>query len=149
VTIKATVASDPMKPTTTKEAVEPYKGNKSARQPSEPVDDFLARLPPRTSAGLGPWVWVYPQHVARTEMAQDEAAGEEGTDFLTLGSQLLSAYQEQQGRIEDEMQGKAQSSITRKLTPLRTRLREDLLRVIKEDKDVQRARSGKVCTLTM
>lgn len=47
--------------------------------------------------------------------------------------ELISTYLESEKRIQDEMEGKAKGTITRKLTPLRAVLRDKLLTVAREE----------------
>ena len=54
--------------------------------------------------------------------------------FYERSRQLLEAYDNQRALIESEMQGKAKATITRKLTPHRSLLREELLKVAVEER---------------
>ena len=100
----------------------PFEGEAAAKQLSESMDDFLHRLPPSksTSADVGPWIWVANPHVEHHPVQQDLAG------LIEQGTKLLNGYDTFRVQVQKEMQGKAPSVITRKLTPKRKALEADL-----------------------
>jgi len=115
------------------------------RQRSETVDEFLQRLPPKDSPNVGPWIWIRnPHNEGRVAGRQDEDQGD-SEQLNDRGHALLEKYEGQAAKVEKEMEGKAQSAITRKLNLLRNRLKEDLAKVAVEE----RCLSGKVCAYAL
>jgi len=119
------------------------EGRLDARQLSESADDFIKRASPLFSAGAGPWLWVYDPRSRAADKVEDQEAnskarasrGEDG-EFTIQCDKLMKSYLERESRIKEEMHGKAKSSITRKLTPLRSEVRKQLLKVAKEERCV-------------
>ncbi|KXS95513.1 hypothetical protein AC578_4624 [Pseudocercospora eumusae] len=108
--------------------IDRFKGHPCAWQRSETIDAFLKRLPvgdPNTST-LDGWLWVgSPKqpyaHVNNPNRKYDLIA------FVERAEVLLDRYLTQQTAVEDEMSGKAQAAITRRMTPHRDQLECDLL----------------------
>ncbi|KAL8844314.1 MAG: hypothetical protein Q9176_001224 [Flavoplaca citrina] len=100
----------------------PYEGMICARQLNEPVENFLKRLPPLTTAvsSLYPWIYIANPH-ARSRPTDRNQAG-----FMKVAEELLQAFTAKKNDIETSMAGKAKGSVTRKLTPLRKALENDL-----------------------
>ena len=120
-------------PNDSKTVHNPLEGVESARQLDETVDQFLKRLPPASSSFVGPWIWVTnPDAEDKDEQSREDR--EEGDSFGARCSAILKDYSTAAARIESEMVGKAKGSITRKLTPLRTKLKEDLVNVAVEER---------------
>ena len=125
---------------------DPFKNDSSGRNLSETVDDFLKRLPPTdpSSAVVGPWLWIVnpePNHKGKDSDREDADRGA-SAEWGARCKALLDDYQAEEAKINKTMEGKALASITRKLTPQRKKLREDLLRASEEERCV----CGKVCT---
>ena len=115
-----TASSQPL-PTTP--LYNPYADDPSARQLSEPVSAFLARLPPLTTqfSNAGPWIWIANPYTPYRPTSADWAS------FTTAGEELLSAYTAQRLAIETSMAGRPKVIITRKVTPHRRALEAGLL----------------------
>lgn len=113
----------------TKPFYNPYKGLTCARQLEESVPDFLQRLPPLTSPVSKdcPWIFIANPHASSRPTDKDQGA------FSQAAEKMLQEFTQQKRDIEKSMAGKAQSSITRKLTPLRKALEEKLLAKAKEN----------------
>lgn len=106
----------------------PYANDPSARQLSEPVSAFLARLPPLTTqfSTAGPWIWIASPYTPHRPTSADWAS------LTAVGEELLSAYTAQKIAIETSMAGRPKGIITRKLTPHRKTLEASLLATAKE-----------------
>ena len=105
----------------------PYEGSKEGRQLAESVDDFLQRLPPLTTPlATTPWIFVANPYASHRPTDGDLAGFRQGAGGL------LENFSETKNDIETSMAGKAKSSITRKLTPLRKKLEEALMGLAKE-----------------
>ncbi|KAL8949863.1 MAG: hypothetical protein Q9222_004056 [Ikaeria aurantiellina] len=105
-----------------------YEGKPCGRQLNESVEQFLKRLPPLTTKSSAAYPWIYIANPYATSRPTDsDQAG-----FMHDGEQLLEEFGEKKDEIETSMAGKAKSTITRKLTPLRKALEENLLVKAKE-----------------
>ncbi len=105
-----------------------YEGDLCGRQLSEIVPEFLARCPPLTThmANLGPWIYIgNPQTNFRH-------TNEDRQGFMVRGCEVLQDFDSVKAGIEASMAGKAKTTITRKLTPLRKRVQTDLLAAAQE-----------------
>ncbi|KAL9000788.1 MAG: hypothetical protein Q9169_000542 [Polycauliona sp. 2 TL-2023] len=120
---------------TNKPLYNPYEGSICGRQLNEPVEDFLKRLPPLTTAVSiqCPWIFIANPHATSRPTDRNQA------DFTKVAEELLDAFSKEKSKIETAMAGKAKGSVTRKLTPLRKALEKDLLTAAKE----KRCTSGK------
>ncbi|KAL8752416.1 MAG: hypothetical protein Q9199_005757 [Rusavskia elegans] len=106
----------------------PYEGMMCARQLNELVGDFLKRLPPLTTAVSSQYPWIYIANPHATSRPSDRnQAG-----FMEVAEELLEAFSEKRNETETSMAGKAKGSVTRKLTPLRKALENDLLAAAKK-----------------
>ncbi|KAG9699930.1 DUF1917-domain-containing protein, partial [Aureobasidium melanogenum] len=106
------------------------EGVSTARQLNETVDEFLKRLPPRTTITSN-WIWVTcpilkgkgkaaePIHAPELEESPEEMMGR--------ARALLSQFAAEKERLVSAHENSTQSTITRKSGPLRERLREDIL----------------------
>jgi len=103
------------------------EGETSARQLHETIAEFLIRLPPRSSFDIGPWIWIENPHLKGKEKARESIGN--SRRLTERGQALLEEYDSQRAVIESGMTGKAQSAVTRKLTPLRKKLKEELIQV--------------------
>ena len=106
-----------------------YQDCPSARALDETVDDFLARLPPRTSriGDCGPWIFISNPHCTGRKHLYEDTKG-----FRERGEQLLSNFNAAKVEIESSMAGKPKSVIGRKLTPLRSQLEKDVFEVARK-----------------
>lgn len=103
-----------------------YEGRPSyARQLSEPVPTFLSRLPPLTTT-TEPWIKIGNPYTTYRHTNEDLQGLKLG------GTELLEDFDAQKADIENSMSGKAKGTITRKITPLREKLKVDLLKTAKE-----------------
>ena len=102
------------------------EGVESARQLDETVAQFLKRLPPGSSSFIGPWIWITNPVVEGKGKSEREDQGGSNL-FNPRCTALLKDYETAASKIESEMEGKAQGTITRRLTPLRTKLKEGLI----------------------
>ncbi|EXJ67128.1 uncharacterized protein A1O5_09775 [Cladophialophora psammophila CBS 110553] len=129
-----------------------YEGLPSAKQLSESVSDFLARLPPSTTTSVSArgrrWIWIanpYPAagrnspRQARYTSSNPESGDGDVATFRQLGTRLLEAYLWRKHEVEDQNPGKAPGSITRMLRPERVRLESDIRELAK----TQRVTEGK------
>jgi len=119
------------------------EGRADARQLSESADDFIKRVSPLSSAALGPWLWVYNPKARDADKVEDDEVKSKARDsrkedgqFTVQCHKLMTDYLETEAHIKEEMHGKAKSAVTRKLTPLRLELREQLLDVSKGQRNV-------------
>lgn len=99
------------------------------KQRSETVEAFLARLPPSRSdiETHGPWLWIHnPDRKSRSTKASDEG------DFMEKAEMLLYDFKTLENKTRESMPGKASGTITRKLTPKRKELEQNLLNLAKE-----------------
>lgn len=109
------------------------EGDRSARQLDETIDQFITRLPPGNCPFVDDhWIWICNPHIqGKGKAAEDRGFSAELRD---RAEQLMERYDTGRAKIESEMEGKAKGAITRKLTPLRTRLKDGLLRAAKEER---------------
>ncbi|KAH0835212.1 hypothetical protein AYO21_09432 [Fonsecaea monophora] len=129
-----------------------YEGIPSAKQLSESVSDFLARLPPSTTtsslAGRQPWIWIanpYPDPVPSRRSAGESRSTSTSTStstdpefssgdvatFRQLGTRLLERYLSRKHETELQNPGKVPGSITRMLRPDRLQLESDIRELAK------------------
>ncbi|KAI4727852.1 DUF1917-domain-containing protein [Aureobasidium sp. EXF-10728] len=106
------------------------EGFASARQLTETVEEFVKRLPPRTTI-MGPWIWITcPISKGKGEEAasRHDPELEESPEQLTNRAHaLLSQFTAEKERIASANPNSTASFITRKLGPLREQLKEDIL----------------------
>ncbi|KAH8592366.1 hypothetical protein B0O99DRAFT_244535 [Bisporella sp. PMI_857] len=97
----------------------PYEGASWARQLGESVDDFLRRIPPRTTQGTeeAPWIYVANPYrkapAARPEAT--EAPPEEESDwagFVVRGNEMLEEIVRVRNEIARQNEGRTRSVIT-------------------------------------
>lgn len=96
--------------------------NTASLHPAKSAADFLHRLPPSTTtfATAGPWLWVQNPQASTPDGAVDEAR------LAADGHAALVAYLDIKATTEKAMAGKSKQTITKKLTPYRTKLETDL-----------------------
>lgn len=106
------------------------EGVSTARQLTETVDEFLRRLPPRTTV-TSSWIWITcPVVKGKGKTAEFchnpelEVSLDEMTDRANA---LLCQFAAEKERITNANPNSAQSTITRKLGHLREQLKEDIL----------------------
>jgi len=99
------------------------------KQRSETVEAYISRLPPSRSAFdiHGPWLWV---HDATRQSSSVKTFDKE--EFMDKAYKLLSDFRDLENKTRESMPGKAAGTITRKLTPKRKELEQDLRKVAKE-----------------
>jgi hypothetical protein len=106
------------------------EGVPTARQLDETVDEFLKRLPPRTTF-TGDWIWVTcPILKSKGKAAESRHAPElveSPEQMMNRARALLSQFAVEKERLVTANPNSTQSTITRKLGPLRERLKEDIL----------------------
>ena len=125
--IAAASRAESKTPSTSEALYNPYEGRMNARQLNESVEDFLKRLPPRTTAVSPECPWIFVANPYRNPSTDKDVAG-----FVPAAQKLLAELTQQTKEIETSMKGKAQGAITKKLTPLRTATKEKLLACAKE-----------------
>lgn len=115
----------------------PEKG----RQLSETVTEFVKRMPPLKSVTIDGWIWCAKPIVVSKKDGKKKVQRFDLGEFVDKGQVLLEDFDEEKAKVESEYEGKAASTITRKLGPFRDRLKEDILEAaIKHG-----VTSGKVC----
>ncbi|KAL8851111.1 MAG: hypothetical protein Q9221_004007 [Calogaya cf. arnoldii] len=121
--LEAASSTSPSKP-----LYNPYEGSICGRQLNEPVEDFLKRLPPLTTTRSlqYPWIFIANPHATSRPTDRDQAG------FTKVAEELLLAFSDKTDEIETSMAGKPKGSVTRKLTPLRKALENDLFAAAKK-----------------
>ncbi|KAI9800230.1 MAG: hypothetical protein M1825_004214 [Sarcosagium campestre] len=107
-----------------------YEGKNDARQLSETVDEFLARLPPRSTrlSEVGPWIWIANPHPPTPRApAKSDVSG-----FKDVGNEVLEAWSARRADIQRSMSRKAQSTVTRVLNKERREIETRLLALAAE-----------------
>jgi hypothetical protein len=106
------------------------EGVSTARQLTETVDEFLKRLPPRTTINAS-WIWItYPILKGKGKTAESRhppELEESPEQLMDRANALLSQFAAEKERIASANPDSAQSTITRNLDPLREQLKEDIL----------------------
>lgn len=116
------------------------EGEHAARQLHETIDQFLKRLPPSggRSVYVGPWIWISnPNRHGKGKDREDRGDSEA---FMNRTRRAIEDYDTERKMIEEGPEDKAKGAITRKLTPHRTRLKAELLKIAVEESCL----SGKV-----
>lgn len=106
-----------------------YEGKKSAKQLSESLTDFLARLPPSTTSiatAGGPWIRIANPHPKRHQRNHESG---DIQSFRQLGLRVLEIYTVRKKEVEAANPDKAAGSITRMLRAERTQLEPAILDV--------------------
>ena len=101
-----------------------YENQPSGRQLSETADEFLARLPPRTTSisEVGPWIFVanpFPDaQKGKNDIVDQDIAG-----LTQEGHRLLEQYEQMEKDIQIEMEkeGKGKIALGKKLAPVSLR----------------------------
>lgn len=108
------------------------EGLPTARQLTETVDEFLKRLPPRTTINAD-WIWitcpVLKGKGKAAELRHNPEVEQSPEGMMDRANALLSQFVAEEERITSANPNSAQSTITRKLGPLREQLKEDILDV--------------------
>ncbi|CAD0083325.1 unnamed protein product [Aureobasidium vineae] len=106
------------------------EGVTTARQLTETVDEFVKRLPPRTTF-MKPWIWITCPIVngkGKIAAFRHNLEQEESPEQMTNRAHaLLSQFAAEKERITSANPNSTQSTITRKLGSLREQLKEDIL----------------------
>lgn len=133
----------------------PYEGTRSARQLNERVDEFLERLPPATtkSSDVGTWIYIANPFISRRRkgpvqsieaMAAGEDPAEDGDDksqFVVLGGNLLEELSGAKFMIEREMSGQPALKMAKAIS----KEKDETVKKIKELAMDLKLLSGKVC----
>ncbi|KAJ5970732.1 uncharacterized protein N7479_000650 [Penicillium vulpinum] len=101
------------------------------RGKTEPIEHFLARLPPSTtkSASVGPWIWMFNPHEVPPRQSGDVPA------LLRKGRELLQEYENESTILReahDKSGAKTTAALTRKLNPMRKELEKNILALARE-----------------
>jgi hypothetical protein len=104
-----------------------YEGLDSAWQSHETIDDFLTRLPVHGSSWAGPWLWCANPYADRNAEPEVRDA-----KFMQLAPRLLEDYLDKMRQLTEENPGSPAGTITRKLGPARSKLKDDILALAKE-----------------
>jgi hypothetical protein len=106
------------------------EGVSTARRLTETVDEFLKRLPPRTTIHTS-WIWitcpVLKGKGKAVKSRRNPELEESPEQLMDRANALLSQFAAEKERITSANPYSAQSTITRKLGPLREQLKEDIL----------------------
>ncbi|KAI5206294.1 hypothetical protein AUEXF2481DRAFT_76060 [Aureobasidium subglaciale EXF-2481] len=106
------------------------EGMLTARQLTETVDEFLKRLPPSTTVTEN-WIWIAcPIIKGKGKVIESRHAPESEESPQQMAERataLLSQFAAEKERVSDANLGFDQSTITRKLGPLRDQLKEEIL----------------------
>ena len=113
----------------------PWEGREDSRQLSETVSEFTKRLPPLDSTHVGPWIWIANPHLE--ERLEPELRN---VIFIQLASHELKQFLVKRDNLTSTHPEMGQGAVTRTLKQHRDQLKEDLLRLAKEQGTV----SGKV-----
>ncbi|KAF2835660.1 DUF1917-domain-containing protein [Patellaria atrata CBS 101060] len=107
----------------------PGEGEPDWRQVHETIPEFLERLPPLASTrdAVGSWIWIANPYPDRKRPDNADLAG-----LTEGGSRLLEAYTEMKEQVEKENAGRAKGIITRKLTPQRQQLKNEIYKLAKD-----------------
>lgn len=132
---------DPIPSTTTesraieqRKPVNYYEGISTAKQLSEPLDDFLNRLPPSsTPRSQGPWIWIANPYPA-DNTSQPESGDIGG--FKQAGFKLLEEYQRQWKEKRAQNPSLPAGVITRKMKAERDNLEPAILALAREKRVV-------------
>ena len=114
----------------------PWEGREDSRQLSETVSEFTKRLPPLSSAHVGPWIWIAnPRMEGRLEPELRNVT------FIQLASRVLKEFLVKKENLTSTHPEMGQGAVARTLKPHRDQLKEDILRLAKEHGTI----CGKVC----
>jgi hypothetical protein len=104
------------------------EGVSTARQLTETVDEFLKRLPPRSTIS-GSWIWITcPAKGKKVDTHRaPELQDSPDDDMIDRACALLSQFDSEKEQIATSNPNAVQSTITRKLGPLREQLKQDIL----------------------
>ncbi|KAL3426127.1 hypothetical protein PVAG01_02918 [Phlyctema vagabunda] len=127
-----------------------YEGNQAGRQLTEKFDEFMLRLPPRTTEQTDavPWIYIANPYIPRKsgdvkqEGIYGEGPPEEGEDilgFITAGQQLLEELEEKKHAVGTEMKGMNASTVSRTLN----KHKEDIIRRIRKAAVEMKCTTGK------
>lgn len=134
------MAANDTKSTASKKAVtlyNPYEGLPDSRQLSETVEEFLQRLPPRSTHTSEMITWIRIANPYRKAPALEsnqkinaEGPPEEGSgwaQFVVLGGNMLDELTTIRHDIEKQKSGKAKATITKAYNPLKNVIVQKLL----------------------
>src|SRR5579871_6386664 len=106
----------------------PWEGREESRQLSETVSEFTKRLPPLTSTHVGPWIWIANPH--QEDRLEPELRN---VTFIQLASRELKQFLVKKENLTATHPGMGQGAVARTLKPHRDQLKEDILRLAKEN----------------
>lgn len=107
-----------------------FECNMAARQLSETIPQFLKRQPPLTANGDGAWIWIDNPVVHGQGNGTRNGGKQVECDldgFIKQSSLLIEQFQADKRKVEGELVGRLQSTITRKLGPFRDQLKKSIL----------------------
>jgi hypothetical protein len=111
----------------------PHDGVESCWQLSEPISEFLERLPPSTTSadGQGPWIRVRNPHDP-----DPGASSRNISAFVSHGTEILRRFENDKSDLEAEhakTKSKSTASLTRTLYGLRQQLEKDIFAAARND----------------
>jgi hypothetical protein len=116
----------------------PYEGVITARQLDESVDEFISRVDPITYSqstvpdeNFQPYAWIANFKTAGNGRIDSEEEHNQHAEFVKKGKELLEAFKAAQETIRQAGQGKAESTIKRRIFPVREKLKSDILSLAK------------------
>jgi hypothetical protein len=128
----------------------PWEGRLAGRQLTETVEEFLARLPPSTSARCAsvPWIFIANPFIA-CQQPQDIEGIEEGPrdegstlgELIVVGQKILSEFDNTVENIKGAKKGKSSIAINQAIGKERTAI----VKKIQETAKTMKCTSGKVC----
>lgn len=135
---KAPELREPARTVSGEEAEDMLEDEAISRDPAawqrdkETILEFLRRLPVSepSSAAVGPWLWVRSSK-QKWEWKQSDVKMNLDA-FMEAATLLLQDLENQRAKIEDQNPGKAPATITRKVTPYREQVEDDLLTLAKK-----------------
>lgn len=118
-----------------------YEGDSAGRQLGETVEEFLQRLPPRTSLVTPKLPWIYIDNPWGDKRPEDENSS--WAAFTRIGTDLLHEFTRKRHEIELQMSGKAKGTVTRAFN--KAGHKERILKAIMDTAVTLKCTSGKVC----
>jgi hypothetical protein len=107
----------------------PFQGQHCGRQLEESLEEFLERLPPRTSVVSAelPWIYCANPYVRRDRIeCEDNIIFGSPKRFQSLCEALLEDLEEQMVRLKSDMDGKPAEHLTRAINRERLKVVEQI-----------------------
>lgn len=108
----------------------PYEGRKYARQLNETVDEFLQKLPPRSTMedDVGAWLWI-TDPFTEVQFSRGDVEG-----FQKAGGDLLESVAAEAAAVEEDLQsqGKSKLAITKAVNLARKDVSDKILHLGRE-----------------